>query len=69
LRAAGAIAFDRHLAAQQGRDVAVLAETELKGRTETFAPVLLDRPVTPGGIVRAHVTGLGERTLLGAVAA
>ncbi|GMG80920.1 tRNA (N(6)-L-threonylcarbamoyladenosine(37)-C(2))-methylthiotransferase MtaB [Paralimibaculum aggregatum] len=57
LRAAGARAAAAHLAAQAGREHAVLMESARRGRTAQFAEVVFaeDRPV--GGIVPARITG------------
>jgi len=35
------------------------------GRTEHFAPVLLDTDVAPGTILRARITGAGAEQLTG----
>jgi threonylcarbamoyladenosine tRNA methylthiotransferase MtaB len=62
LRAAGAAAVAAHLAAQVGRDHAVLMETPRMGRTEQFAEVDFptDHPV--GQIVTARITSTqGDR--------
>ncbi|MBC6408073.1 MAG: tRNA (N(6)-L-threonylcarbamoyladenosine(37)-C(2))-methylthiotransferase MtaB [Rhodobacteraceae bacterium] len=72
LRAAGAAAVARHLAAQVGRVHRVLVETPLSGRTEQFARVRFaaPRPVGGdcggpwGGIVRAEITGCEGEYLL-----
>ena len=64
LRAAGAAAAGRHLAAQVGRDHRVLMEGPRTGRTAQFAQVRLpeDRPV--GTVVDARVTSVEGTSLL-----
>ncbi len=64
LRAAGAVNATRFLAAQIGREIAVLTETEAGGHAETFAPVTLAAAAEPGRILRARVTGANDTTLL-----
>jgi threonylcarbamoyladenosine tRNA methylthiotransferase MtaB len=67
LRAAGEAAVERFLAAQIGRTVEVLVEQEGAGRTAQFAEIGLDRPLAPGTLVAARVTGAGAGRLSGAV--
>ncbi|MFA5538888.1 MAG: tRNA (N(6)-L-threonylcarbamoyladenosine(37)-C(2))-methylthiotransferase MtaB, partial [Gemmobacter sp.] len=57
LRAAGAAALARHLAAQQGRAHRVLMESPRMGRTEQFTETLFDSDQPEGGIVAARITG------------
>jgi threonylcarbamoyladenosine tRNA methylthiotransferase MtaB len=57
LRAAGAAALDRHLAAQAGRRHAILMESPDSGRTGQFAECTLAEPREPGRIVDVTVTG------------
>ncbi len=57
LRAAGEGRVAAHLAAQQGREHAVLMEAPRMGRTEQFTEVVFDRDHPEGQIVRARVTG------------
>ncbi len=64
LREAGARAAAEFFAAQHGRAVAVLAETERAGHSEHFAPVRLAAPASPGRVLRAVVTGHDSRGLL-----
>jgi threonylcarbamoyladenosine tRNA methylthiotransferase MtaB len=64
LREAGAAEARRFLAAQVGRAVSLLTESDDRGHTEHFAPVRLSRPVAPGQIVAARVTGAIEDSLL-----
>ncbi len=64
LRAAGRAAVDRHLAAQVGREHAVLTESPRMGRTEQFAEVRFasDQPV--GRIVPARIGAVDASTLV-----
>ncbi|MEQ8966279.1 MAG: tRNA (N(6)-L-threonylcarbamoyladenosine(37)-C(2))-methylthiotransferase MtaB [Azospirillaceae bacterium] len=57
LRAAGARVFDRFLDAQIGATARVVAETEGRGRTETYAPVRLTAPAPEGTLVAVRLTG------------
>ena len=57
LRAAGRVAAAGLYADMVGREAVVLAESELAGHCERFAPVRLARPAVPGSVVRAVVTG------------
>jgi threonylcarbamoyladenosine tRNA methylthiotransferase MtaB len=57
LRAAGEGRVAAHLAAQQGREHAVLMEAPRMGRTEQFTEVVFERDHPEGQIVRARVTG------------
>jgi len=63
LRAAGEARVRAHLAAQVGRDHAVLMENARMGRTEQFAEVVFseDRPV--GQIVPARISGHSDAQL------
>jgi threonylcarbamoyladenosine tRNA methylthiotransferase MtaB len=62
LRAAGAENARRFYAAQLGRDVSVLAETDGAGHTEHFAPVRI--AAAPGALLRARIVGVDARGLL-----
>jgi len=66
LRVAGEAALARHLAAQVGRDHAVLVETPRLGRTEQFTEVTFatDRP--EGQITRTRIAGHDGGRLLAA---
>ncbi|MDF0599381.1 tRNA (N(6)-L-threonylcarbamoyladenosine(37)-C(2))-methylthiotransferase MtaB [Psychromarinibacter sp. C21-152] len=57
LRAAGAAAVARHLAAQVGREHAVLMENPQMGRTAQFAEVTFTQPQPEGQIVAARISG------------
>jgi threonylcarbamoyladenosine tRNA methylthiotransferase MtaB len=62
LRAAGAAAFARALAARVGSEAQVLIERPGFGRTEHYTPVALAGDFAPGGVVRTRLTGaLGDR--------
>lgn len=63
LRAAGATALARHLAAQVGVTHRILTESPRMGRTEQFTEVVFatDRP--EGTIVAARITGQADGTL------
>jgi threonylcarbamoyladenosine tRNA methylthiotransferase MtaB len=63
LRAAGAAAAARYLAAQVGRTVPVLMESARLGRTEAFAEVLLSADQPVGGIVTATIRGVADGRL------
>jgi threonylcarbamoyladenosine tRNA methylthiotransferase MtaB len=62
LREAGAQAARAYLAAQVGRTLSVLAETETGGHSEHFAPVKV--AATPGQLLRARVTAANDDHLL-----
>ncbi|MDF1855409.1 tRNA (N(6)-L-threonylcarbamoyladenosine(37)-C(2))-methylthiotransferase MtaB [Pseudooceanicola sp.] len=64
LRAAGAAQVAAHLAAQVGRDHAVLMESSRMGRTAQFAEVHFDKDQPEGAIVTARITGADQRGLL-----
>jgi threonylcarbamoyladenosine tRNA methylthiotransferase MtaB len=57
LRAAGAAALARHVAAETGRRHAVLMEGPRLGRTEQFTEAVFDSDQPEGRIVPALVTG------------
>jgi threonylcarbamoyladenosine tRNA methylthiotransferase MtaB len=63
LRDAGATAFRRHLAAQSGRRVVVLAERGGKGRAEDFTPVRLP-DTEPGTLIGGEVAGHDGEALI-----
>jgi threonylcarbamoyladenosine tRNA methylthiotransferase MtaB len=67
LRARGAAALARSLAARVGTRATVLAERGAQSHTEHFAPVRLSRPVAPGTLVPVRVTGATETALQGEV--
>ena len=63
LRDAGEARVRAHLAAQVGRDHAVLMESPRMGRTAQFAEVRFDTDRTEGAIVPARITGTDARGL------
>ncbi|MBU0724956.1 MAG: tRNA (N(6)-L-threonylcarbamoyladenosine(37)-C(2))-methylthiotransferase MtaB [Alphaproteobacteria bacterium] len=65
LRAAGEARQATFLASRIGTEAEVLMEKPGMGRTEHFAPVLLDTDVAPGTILRARITGAGADQLTG----
>jgi threonylcarbamoyladenosine tRNA methylthiotransferase MtaB len=69
LRAAGEARQASFLASRVGTEAEVLMEKPgpqgMLGRTEHFAPVLLDTDVAPGTILRARITGAGAEQLTG----
>jgi len=69
LRAAGEMRQAAFLASRIGTEAKVLMEKPgprgMLGRTEHFAPVLLDTDVAPGTILRARITGAGAEHLIG----
>ncbi|MDM7944819.1 MAG: tRNA (N(6)-L-threonylcarbamoyladenosine(37)-C(2))-methylthiotransferase MtaB [Oceanibaculum nanhaiense] len=69
LRAAGEARQASFLASRIGTEAEVLVEKPgpqgMLGRTEHFAPVLLDTDVAPGTILRARITGAGAEQLTG----
>ncbi len=68
LRAAGAMAVDRHLGQQGGTLQPVLIEAPDMGRTPQFAETRFDRPQPVGQIVQARITGhAGDQLLAEAV--
>jgi threonylcarbamoyladenosine tRNA methylthiotransferase MtaB len=62
LREAGAEAARAFLAAQLGRTISVLAETETGGHSEHFAPVKV--AAQPGQLLQARVTAANSDHLL-----
>ena len=64
LRAAGQRATQRFLAAQVGRTISVLAESEDAGHSEHFAPVRLARAVEPGRVVTARAIGATDKAIV-----
>lgn len=67
LRAAGQKALGRHLDSEIGAVRSVLVERDGFGRTEYFAPVLVDGAV-PGPALSVHITGRDGDKLVGALA-
>jgi threonylcarbamoyladenosine tRNA methylthiotransferase MtaB len=63
LREAGAAALARHLKAQIGRRIIVLAERGGKGRAEDFTPIRIPA-AEPGTLIAGVVTGHDGRALL-----
>jgi threonylcarbamoyladenosine tRNA methylthiotransferase MtaB len=63
LRAAGEAQVQAHLAAQAGRDHAVLMEAPDMGRTEQFTEVRFAAPRPVGQIVQARITGFDGQQL------
>lgn len=63
LRAAGEAQVQAHLAAQTGRDHAVLMEAPDMGRTEQFTEVRFATPQPVGQIVPARITGFDGQQL------
>lgn len=63
LRAAGEAQVQTHLAAQTGRDHAVLMEAPDMGRTEQFTEVRFAAPQPVGRIVQARITGVDGQQL------
>jgi len=64
LRAAGELQQTKFLGRQIGETHSVLIERNGIGRTEQFAPIMIDG-TQPGQILEAQVTGVGEHGLLG----
>ena len=64
LREKGAAALQRHLEAQRGRTVEILAENNGVGRTRDFTPVRLPEGVASGRFFTAEVTGADATHLL-----
>lgn len=69
LRAAGAIALERHLDRQKGRTIEVLAERGAIGRAQDFSEVIMPASFAPGTLAKAYVTGHDGRRLSGEVRA
>jgi len=68
LRTAGAQRLAARLAARVGQTADVLVETPGGGHAEDYIPVDLDAvAVSPGAIVRARVTGVGDERLTGTI--
>jgi len=68
LRAAGAAALARHLAAEVGRIRQVLTEAPRMGRTEGFFEVALDTDAPVGRILPVRIAGTDGAVLRGAAA-
>jgi len=66
LQSLSTTALDRHLQSLTGSVHAVLMETEDFGRTESFAPVRLAKPIGRGQVVNVAVTAQRGGELLGA---
>ncbi|HEX2943438.1 MAG TPA: tRNA (N(6)-L-threonylcarbamoyladenosine(37)-C(2))-methylthiotransferase MtaB [Rhodopila sp.] len=64
LREAGVTEARRFFANQVGRTVSLLTESGDRGHTEHFAPVRLNRPVDPGCLLAARITGTTDENLL-----
>jgi threonylcarbamoyladenosine tRNA methylthiotransferase MtaB len=64
LREAGAVQARLFFAGQVGGIVSLLTEADQSGHTEHFAPVRLAQPSSPGRLLRAHITGATNDTLL-----
>ncbi|HQT78300.1 MAG: tRNA (N(6)-L-threonylcarbamoyladenosine(37)-C(2))-methylthiotransferase MtaB [Rhodospirillales bacterium 20-64-7] len=64
LREAGSAEVRRFFAEQVGRTVSLLTESGDRGHTEHFAPVRLNRPVDPGRVLAARITGTTDENLL-----
>lgn len=64
LRAAGAEAVSRHLAAQAGKTHSVLMESPTMGRTEQFAEVMFSADRPEGQIVKAQISGFDGTRLI-----
>ncbi len=65
LRRAGAAALERWLRSRVGTTTELVIEGETLGRSEHYAPVALDRPATPGSLLRARITGATAERLAG----
>jgi threonylcarbamoyladenosine tRNA methylthiotransferase MtaB len=65
LRAAGAAALTRSLAARIGSIAAVLVERDGFGHSEHYAPVRLDADAAPGAILRTRITAATAHELIG----
>ena len=68
LRAAGAAALERALAARIGAEAQVLIERSGFGRSEHYAPVAIDGDAVPGMIVRTRLIGANAERLIGVAA-
>ncbi len=66
LRAAGALALQQHLQRLVGSRMRILMETEIRGRTECFAEVQLERPCDAGSLQAAEITGAADGRLTSA---
>jgi threonylcarbamoyladenosine tRNA methylthiotransferase MtaB len=65
LRELGTVQVDAWLTRQVGHTAQVLMETAQSGRTEGFAPVLLDESAEPGQILPVRLTGRDGDRLVG----
>jgi threonylcarbamoyladenosine tRNA methylthiotransferase MtaB len=68
LRAAGAAALTRSLAARVGRTARVLVERDGFGRSEHYAPVHFSAAMSPGEIAAMRMTAATPQALVGVVA-
>jgi threonylcarbamoyladenosine tRNA methylthiotransferase MtaB len=64
LRALGAARVAAHLAAMQGRHVALLMEKPDLGRTECFALTRISAAAEPGEVLKARITGQADGVLV-----
>ena len=64
LRAKGAERLDQYLKSQRGRNVQVLMERELIGRTPQFTEIRLNQPQKAGAMIKALVTGVSDDHML-----
>ena len=67
LREEGKRVCQRWLKAQEGKRLAVLMESPLQGRSETFARVRLDAPQSIGALVNVEIVTHNDTDLLGRV--
>ena len=67
LREAGAAAANAFLASRVGGTARVLCEQDGKGRTEHFAPIALDAPISAGTLLTARITAASSDGLTGRI--
>lgn len=67
LRALGAVQMDKFLDRHVGQVRSIIIEHDNTGRTEHFAPVKLDRILTPGALHKVQITGRDQHHLIGTV--
>jgi threonylcarbamoyladenosine tRNA methylthiotransferase MtaB len=67
LRALGERQHTKFLTRNMNRTFDLVVEKENTGRGENFAPIRIDRPQTPGTLVRVHTYAIEEGMLKGAV--
>jgi len=69
LRAAGAQALQNYLQSLIGEHAHILMETQIRGRTESYAEVELDHAVEDGSLQMVALTGVAREHLTASMVA